>query len=77
MYVVNDTNTDIGGIVSTTGIDVGRPMKTADVARYIGQSERNVLRLVHNGQIPAKKLGSQFYFNPRKVAQAVGMASDS
>ena len=50
-----------------------RPMKTADVAEYLGQSPKNILRMVHNGQIPAKRLGSQWYYSLRKIAALVGM----
>jgi excisionase family DNA binding protein len=40
-------------------MDVRRPLKTAEVAEFLGQTPRNVLRMVQNGQIPAKQLGSQ------------------
>lgn len=53
--------------------DVRRPLKTAEVAAYLGQTPRNVLRMVQNGQIPAKRLGSQWYYSPRKIAELVGM----
>ena len=49
--------------------DVRRPLKTAEVAAYLGQTPRNVLRMVQNGQIPAKRLGSQWYYSPRKIAE--------
>lgn len=61
--------------IATELHDMRRPMKTADVARFLGQSERNVLRMVHNGQIPAKRLGSQWYYSPRKIAELVGMGA--
>lgn len=35
--------------------------------------ERQVLRMVHNGQIPAKKFGHNWYYSPGKNAQLVGM----
>ncbi len=53
-----------------------RPMKTADVARYLGQSPRNILRMVHNGQIPAKQIGAQWYYSPRKIAELAGMLDE-
>lgn len=28
---------------------------------------------LHNGQIPAKKFGHNWYYSPRKIAQLVGM----
>lgn len=52
---------------------VRRPLKTAEVAEYLGQTPRNILRMVQNGQIPAKRLGSQWYYSPKKIAELVGM----
>ena len=54
-------------------MDVRRPLKTAEVAEFLGQTPRNVLRMVQNGRIPAKQLGSQWYYSPRKIAALVGM----
>lgn len=51
-------------------------MKTADVAKYLGQSPRNILRMVHNGQIPAKQIGAQWYYSPRKIAELAGMLDE-
>jgi excisionase family DNA binding protein len=50
-----------------------RPLSAQEVSRYLGLCERQVLRKVHNGQIPAKKLGHNWYYSPRKIAQPVGM----
>lgn len=52
---------------------VCRPLKTAEVAECLGQTPRNILRMVQNGQIPAKRLGSQWYYSPKKIAELVGM----
>jgi excisionase family DNA binding protein len=43
------------------------------VAEYLGLSERQVLRMVHDGRIPATKFGHNWFFSPRRVAGLVGM----
>ena len=52
---------------------MNRSLNTQVVSRYLGLCERQVLRMVHNGQIPAKKFGHNWYYSPRKIAQLVGM----
>lgn len=52
---------------------MNRPLSTQEASRYLGLCERQVLRMVHNGQIPAKKFGHNWYCSPRKIAQLVGM----
>lgn len=52
---------------------IKRPLRTQDVSQYLGLCERQVLRMVHNGQIPAKKFGHNWYYSPKKIAQLVGM----
>ncbi len=52
---------------------MNRPLSTQEVSWYLGLCERQVLRMVHNGQIPAKKFGHNWYYSPRKIAQLVGM----
>lgn len=50
-----------------------RPIKTKDVAEYMGLSVQGVLRMVHLGQIPAKKVGNEYYYDPRKIAELCGI----
>ena len=52
---------------------MNRPLSTQEVSRYLGLCERQVLRMVHTGQIQAKKFGHNWYYSPRKIAQLVGM----
>ena len=54
-----------------------RPIKTHDVARYMGISEQSVLRMVRLGKLPAKRAGGHYYYDPRKIAEICGIdASD-
>ena len=53
--------------------EMNRSLNTQVVSRYLGLCEGQVLRMVHNGQIPAKKFGHSWYYSPRKIAQLVGM----
>ena len=55
----------------------GRPVKTRDISQYMGLSERQVLRMAHDGTLPARKIGNQFYFDLRKVATICGMGEES
>ena len=50
-----------------------RPMKTADVAEYMQLSTCTVLRMVRDGRIPAKKVGNEWYYDPRKIAEICGI----
>jgi excisionase family DNA binding protein len=54
-----------------------RPMKTAEVAKYLGLSEHQVRLMVRDGQIPAKKLGHCWYYSPGRIARLVGMFEDA
>jgi excisionase family DNA binding protein len=53
--------------------EMERPLKTREVGEYMGLSDRQVLRMVRNGQLPAKRVGNQYYFDPRKIARICGM----
>lgn len=61
-----------GGKVVTRP-EMVRPLKTREVGEYMGLSDRQVLRMVRNGQLPAKRVGNQYYFDPRKIARICGM----
>lgn len=50
-----------------------RPIKTKDVAEYMGLSEQSVLRKVRMGLIPAKRVGNQYFYDPRKIAELCGI----
>ncbi len=50
-----------------------RPCKTHQVGEYMGLSDRQVLRLVHKGQIPARRVGGEYYYDPRRIAKLCGM----
>ena len=50
-----------------------RPIKTKDVAEYMRISQLSVLRMVHAGAIPAKKVGNAYYYDPRKIAEICGI----
>ena len=50
-----------------------RPMKTAEVAEYMQLSTCTVLRMVRDGRIPAKKVGNEYYYDPRKIAEICGI----
>lgn len=50
-----------------------RPMKTADVASYMGLSTCTILRMVRDGRIPAKKVSNEYYYDPRQIAKLCGI----
>jgi hypothetical protein len=50
-----------------------RPMKTKDVAEYMSLDERSVLRRVRAGKIPARRVGNEYYYDPRKIAALCGI----
>lgn len=50
-----------------------KPMKTAEVAEYMQLSKCTVLRMVRDGRIPAKKVGNEYYYDPRKIAKICGI----
>ena len=68
---MDEMTTAAGDVVAPAG-DL-RPMRTRDVAEYLGLSERQVLRMAHDGRIPATKFGHNWFFSPRRVAGLVGM----
>lgn len=48
-------------------------MKTKDVAEYMGLSTSTILRMVRAGRIPAKRVGNEYYYDPRKIAEICGI----
>ena len=50
-----------------------RPMKTAEVAEYMQLSTSTILRMVRDGRIPAKKVGNEYYYDPRQIARICGI----
>ena len=60
-------------LMEKNGMPSVRPVKTSDVAEYMGISERQVLRFVHEGLIPAVKVGGQIFFDPRRIISVCGM----
>ena len=42
-------------------------LKTADVARLLACSRRMVIKLVQTRQLPARRLGSEYRFEPAEV----------
>ena len=50
-----------------------RPIKTKDVAAYMSLSTISVLRMVRAGEIPAKKVGNEYYYDPRAIAKICGI----
>ena len=60
-------------MVDRKGAAFVRPMKTAEVAEYMQLSTCTVLRMVRDGRIPAKKVGNEYYYDPRKIAEICGI----
>lgn len=51
-----------------------RPMHAEEVAEYLGKSVKAVRRMAREGQIPARKVGRDWYFNRARIAAIVGCA---
>lgn len=49
-----------------------KPMRTDEVADYLGKSKKAVRRLAREGAIPGRKVGKEWYFNRRQIASLVG-----
>jgi excisionase family DNA binding protein len=61
---------------SANGIRFDKPLKTPEVAQYLGLSERRVRHMAHDGLIPATKFGRCWYYSPGRIAQLVGMLGE-
>lgn len=53
-----------------------RPIKTKEVAEYMGLSTISVLRMVHAGVIPAKRVGNAYYYDPRTIVRICGIEEE-
>lgn len=49
-----------------------KPLNSEQAADYLGVSVKQLLRLVHSGVVPAKKVGNTWRYSQRKLAEFVG-----
>lgn len=50
-----------------------RPLETAEMVSYLGQTLRNILRMVQHGKISLKRLGSLGCCSSWEIAELVGI----
>lgn len=53
-----------------------KPLTSAEAANWAGIGVKKLLELVRCGEVPAKKLGQTWYFDPRKLAESFGVSPD-
>ena len=60
-----------GSLVELQVLDISSSEKTwltVDVvAKILGKSERTVLRWIHKGTLPAKKVGKEYHIRPENI----------
>ena len=49
------------------------PWRVADVARYLGYSERYTYQLARDGVLPGKKVRGRWFFDPKKIRDYAGV----
>lgn len=54
-------------------MDTGCPWTIADVARYLGYSQRYTYQLAREGELPGRKVRGRWYFNPQAIRDYVGI----
>lgn len=50
-----------------------RNLSVSETAQLLGKSESSIYRLVREGKLPAKKIGSRFYFSESKMHELLGL----